>query len=98
MAPSTAAKVGHGLAKVLGIKLQYRNPTGEDRITRGESLFSVSTADAYIEEEPSSLEWISDVAPSARTFTKWAYSLFPFIHWIGRYNGTWLIADLVAGQ
>lgn len=92
-----ASKIGHGLAKFLGIKLQYRNPTGEDRLTRGESIFSVSTADTYVEEEPSSLGWIREVAPSRRTFLRWGYSLFPFTHWIGRYNGTWLMADLVAG-
>ena len=92
------AKVGHGLAKVLGIKLQYRNPTGEDPLTRGESVFSVSTADNYVEQEPTTLEWINQVATTRRTFVNWALHIFPFIHWIGRYNGTWLIADLVAGQ
>lgn len=94
---NTTSKVGHGLAKALGIKLQYRNPTGEDRITRGESVFSVSTADTYVEEEPTTLDWILQVAPTGRTFIRWAYSLFPFTQWIGRYNGTWLIGDLVAG-
>ena len=98
MAPSTATKVGHGLAKVLGIKLHYRNPTGEAKITRGESVFSVSSADTYVEEEPTSLEWISNVAPSGRTFINWAYSLFPFTHWIGRYNLQWFSGDLVAGK
>ena len=93
----TTAKIGHGLAKVLGIKLNYRNPTGED-VTRGESVFSVSTADTYVEEEPSSLEWISETAPSGRTFKNWFLSLFPFTHWILRYNSTWLISDLVAGE
>ena len=98
MASGTATKIGHGLAKGLGIRIPYRNPTGEDRITRGESVFSVSTAETYVEEEPSSLDWIREVTPSRRIFYHWAYSLFPFTHWIGRYNGTWLIADLVAGQ
>lgn len=98
MSSEMATKVGHGLAKVLGIKLQYRNPTGQEALTRGESVFSVSTADTFVEEEPTSLEWISQVAPTPRTFANWAYHLFPFTHWIGRYNGTWLIGDLVAGQ
>lgn len=94
----TTTKIGHALAKVLGIKLQYRNPTGEVNLTRGESVFSVSTADTYVEEVPSSLEWIRQIAPTGRTFVNWVYDLFPFTHWIGRYNGTWLIGDLVAGQ
>ena len=95
---STVSKVGHGLAKVLGIKLQYRNPTGEDSITRGESVFSVSSAGAYVEEEPTTLEWIQEHGPTRRTFINWLYGLFPFTHWIGRYNATWLVSDLVAGK
>ena len=97
MSSSTAPKVGHGLAKVLGIKLRYRDPTGQEDLTRGESVFSVSTADTFVEQEPTTLEWITQTAPSPRTFVNWANSLFPFTHWIGRYNATWLIADLVAG-
>ena len=96
MAPNATTRIGHGLAKVLGIKLQYRDPTGEG-ITRGESVFSVSSADTYVEEEPTSLEWIKQVAPSGRTFINWSRSLFPFTHWIGRYNAQWLAGDLVAG-
>lgn len=94
---STASKIGHGLAKVLGIKLHYRNPTGETSVTRGESTYSVSTADTYVEEEPTTLEWISQIMPTGRTFVHWAYNLFPFTHWITRYNTQWLIGDLVAG-
>ena len=91
-----ATKLGHALAKVLGIKLQYRNPTGDD-LTRGESVFSVSSADTYVEQEPTTMEWIQDVAPTGRTFLRWAYHLFPFTHWITRYNAQWLFGDLVAG-
>lgn len=98
MSSSPATKVGHGLAKVLGIKLQYRNPTGQEGLTRGESVYSVSSADTFVDQEPTSLEWISSVAPTGHTFTHWLYSLFPFTHWIGRYNVQWLIGDLIAGQ
>ena len=95
--PTTTSKIGHGLAKVLGIKLQYRNPTGED-LTRGESVYSVSTADTYVEEEPTTLEWVRQVAPTGHTFVNWIYHLFPFTHWVTRYNTQWLIGDLVAGE
>ena len=98
MSSSPVTKVGHGLAKVLGIKLQYRNPTGQEGLTRGESVYSVSSADTFVEQEPTSLEWISSVAPTPHTFTNWLYHLFPFTHWIGRYNVQWLIGDLIAGQ
>ena len=97
MSSSTTNKIGHGLAKLLGIKLHYRNPTGQEPITRGESVFSVSSADTYVEKEASSLEWIKEVSPSRRTFVNWLNGLFPFIHWIGSYNLQWLYGDLVAG-
>lgn len=86
------------LARILGIKLQYRNPTGEERVTRGESVFSVSTADTFVEQEPTVLEWISQIAPSRRTFVDWSLHLFPFLQWIDRYNARWLLGDLVAGK
>ena len=91
-----ATAVGHNLAKVLGIKIPYRNPTG-DSTTRGESVYSVSSADTYIEKEPTAAEWIREITPTGGTFLRWAYHLFPFTHWIGRYNLQWLAGDLVAG-
>jgi sodium-independent sulfate anion transporter 11 len=93
-----ATKVGHGLAKVLGIDLHYRNETGSDRISRGESVFSVDSADTYVEHEPTAWEWLRDTLPNGKEL--WAYflSLFPFVHWITRYNLQWLTGDLVAGM
>ena len=92
-----AAKIGPVLVKLLGIKLNYRNPTGE-QITRGESNYSVSTADTYVEEEPSVFEWLRKITPTGHGIGRWAYRLFPFTHWISRYNVQWLFGDLVAGK
>lgn len=97
MAPMST-KVGHGLAKVLGIKLDYRHETGEEKLSRGESVFSVSSADTYVEEEPTSWEWITDQIPSKRGWINYFFSLFPFLSWITRYNMQWFIGDLVAGK
>ncbi|KAL8996457.1 MAG: hypothetical protein Q9169_004051 [Polycauliona sp. 2 TL-2023] len=94
---SNATRVGHGLAKALGIKLHYRNPQGLDDVSRGESVYSVSSADTYVEQEPSVWEWISSIFPNGSGILHWAYHLFPFVHWIGRYNFQWLYGDLVAG-
>lgn len=91
-------KVGHGLAKVLGIDLHYRNETGSDRITRGESVFSIDSADSYVEQEPTAWEWVRDTLPNGHQMLLYFYSLFPFVHWIGRYNLQWLTGDLVAGK
>ena len=88
--------VGHLLAKSLGIKLYYRNELN-DEIRRGESVFSTATADAYVEEEPRNIEWIKEVTPTGSSLINYGKSLFPFAHWITRYNLQWLIGDLVAG-
>ncbi|KAH8602580.1 putative sulfate permease 2 [Bisporella sp. PMI_857] len=92
----TATQVGHGLAKALGIKLYYRNELNEE-LRRGESTFSSTTADTYVEEEPRNIEWIQEQLPTKRGLLTYARSLFPFTHWITRYNAQWLAGDLVAG-
>ncbi|TID17036.1 SulP family sulfate permease [Venturia nashicola] len=91
----SATKVGHGLAKVLGIKLDHQNQ--HDKVTRGESAFSVDSADTYIEDEPTVGEWLRETAPTPRGIFLYFYSLFPFTHWITRYNLQWFYGDLVAG-
>ena len=96
MSASTQTKIGHGLAKVLGIKVNDWHR--DEALSRGESLYSVSSADTYVEEEPTTGEWLRDHIPSGRTLGHWAHSLFPFVHWIDRYNLQWLYGDLVAGK
>lgn len=91
-----ATKIGHGLAKVLGINLSYRDELGEE-IRRGESVFSATTADTYVEEEPRSIDFIREITPTRKQWLHYFYSLFPFTHWITRYNGQWAAGDLVAG-
>lgn len=91
------SKAGAGLAKVLGIKLD-ENARHKDTVTRGESLMSINTADTYVEEEPTVAEWFREITPSPKEFKLYLYSLFPFTHWIGRYNLQWLYGDLVAGM
>ena len=93
-----ATKIGHGLAKVLRIDLKYRNPTGQEALSRGESTYSVGSADTYVEQEPTSWEWISELIPTGRQVGLYFYHLFPFVHWIDRYNLQWLAGDLVAGK
>ncbi|KAI1173870.1 sulfate permease [Nemania sp. FL0916] len=87
-------QIGHGLAKVLGIKLQ--EPETE-RVTRGESVISVQTADSFFEEPPTVQEVIAGLVPTKKGIYEYILSLFPFLSWIGFYNVQWLIGDLVAG-
>ncbi|EEY19900.1 Sulfate permease 2 [Verticillium nonalfalfae] len=89
---STRTKIGHGLAKVLGIKLQENEP--QEEMLRGESVISTQS---FVEEQPTSAEWLAELVPDAEFCRKYVKSLFPFINWIGYYNVGWLIGDLVAG-
>ncbi|KAJ9157632.1 Sulfate permease [Pleurostoma richardsiae] len=96
MSRKTASKIGHGLAKGLGIKLQSNDPY-IDEVTRGESVLSMQTTDTFVEEQPTTLEFLSQFIPTRRHVIDYILSLFPFLHWITRYNAQWLIGDLVAG-
>lgn len=93
----TSTKIGHGLAKVLGIKLDYRTPTSAPGPSRGESTYSVPSTDEYYEEEPSAFRWCAEQIPSGKQIGAYAFSLFPFLKWIHRYNLQWLTGDLIAG-
>ena len=95
-----STKIGHTLAKGLGIKLPPQDDAAADPVTRGESTFSVGTLDTspYQELEPSSGEWIREHTPSFSDIGLYFYNLFPFLRWIGRYNAQWLLGDLIAGR
>ncbi|KAK1989535.1 sulfate permease [Colletotrichum cereale] len=91
---SASTKIGHGLAKVLGIKLE--KPQNEEML-RGESVFSVQSSDTFVEEEPTTAEWFLELLPDGQQALDYMRSLFPFLNWIGHYNMQWFLGDLVAG-
>jgi sodium-independent sulfate anion transporter 11 len=93
---SLRTRVGHGLAKGLGIKLQKSDPY-QDELTRGESVLSVQTGETFIEEEPTTVEFLQEVVPNGGEIRDYVWSLFPFLHWIGFYNWQWFVGDMVAG-
>ncbi|RAL66898.1 hypothetical protein DID88_007680 [Monilinia fructigena] len=71
--------------------------SNSQEILRGESVFSIQTADTFVEEEPTTLEWFQDTLPGRHELAAYCRSLFPFLSWIGCYNLQWLFGDLVAG-
>ncbi|KAI2777243.1 sulfate permease [Daldinia loculata] len=91
---SSSTKASQTLAKVLGIKLEDPDV---DNVTRGESVFSTHTADSFVEQQPTSAEWLAEITPSGRDMLNYFKSLFPFLSWIGFYNLQWFVGDLVAG-
>lgn len=60
-------------------------------------MISVDTADTFVEDEPRTVDWLRSIAPSGRDVAHYFVRLFPFTSWIGRYNLTWFVGDLVAG-
>ncbi|RMZ80046.1 hypothetical protein DV738_g3106, partial [Chaetothyriales sp. CBS 135597] len=92
-----STKIGHTIAKILRIDLDERQQQREANLTRGESAYSSSTAETYVEEEPRSIDWIKSNIPDRHDIGVYLLSLFPFLKWIHRYNLQWLAGDLIAG-
>lgn len=95
--PSSQTQLGHSLARFLGIKLEAPENSRED-VTRGESILSQQTTDTFVEEQPTTAEWLQEITPTGADVAHYFKSLFPFLSWIGFYNLQWLFGDLVAGQ
>lgn len=97
---TTGTKIGHGLAKFFNIKLQPNEPY-VDEVTREDSVVSGGSGyptDTFIEEPVHVSDYFRTIAPTRKGAYNYVYSLFPFLHWIGRYNLIWLAGDLVAGK
>lgn len=97
---NAATKTGHFLAKILGIDLHdFHRLATDEVVTRGESINSMDSGETFVEEPPTTAEWIkSTVLPTGDGMLRYTKSLFPFISWIFSYNPSWLVGDLVAGE
>ncbi|KAJ4396942.1 hypothetical protein N0V93_001164 [Gnomoniopsis smithogilvyi] len=68
--------------------------TREGSVTTGGSGYPTDT---FVEEPVHVSDYFRTIAPTGKGIYNYVYSLFPFLHWIGRYNLIWLAGDLVAG-
>lgn len=98
---SASTRVGHGLAKVLGIRLDpygtYRtSDTSDTRVDQAST--SDAAVEPYDEAEPTAAEWLQSIIPTGGGILRYLYGLFPFLHWITKYNTTWFIGDFIAGK
>jgi sodium-independent sulfate anion transporter 11 len=84
------------VAKVLGIKLKRPEPELA-QLNHNSGICSIQTLEQYLEKEPSTAEYLHQFVPEAHDVVDYLWSLFPFLHWVGRYNLQWLAGDLVAG-
>ena len=70
---------------------------GHEGVTRGESVFSIDSADSYVEHEPTIFDWFREVTPTRAGVRQYFTDLLPFIQWMPFYNWTWATGDLIAG-
>lgn len=80
------------------VKDRLSRAIGLEANGRDDDVPSISNADLFVEHEPTVREFFAELTPSARDVGKYVYDLFPFIHWIGKYNWTWFVGDLIAGK
>jgi sodium-independent sulfate anion transporter 11 len=68
------------------------------RTKGGESIFSVTSADDYVEREPTVVDWFRDITPGRDDIIDYVTSLFPAAGWLPRYNLRWAVGDVIAGK
>ena len=100
--PRVINAVGHGLVKILGIKLEDPRTatlTSSDSVTRlkDRSLISVPTTNNFLGGHPTSADWLDGQLPTKHEAGQYLRSLFPFLTWLPHYNVTWLAGDVIAG-
>lgn len=94
---TSASRAVRGVATALGIKLGDSDEGTADAVTRGESVLSTQTKDSFVEDVPTTSEWLRDQVPTLQEAGAYAKSLFPFLSWMGHYNIQWFAGDVVAG-
>ncbi|KAI0850396.1 sulfate permease [Daldinia vernicosa] len=84
------------IAKALGVKGSAdAHLTPESIVQR--SSEAISPFEPFVEQIPSTKEWILEQFPNRINLIPYLQSLFPFIGWARRYNTRWLTTDLIAG-
>lgn len=71
---------------------------GFDQFYPHEEVPSIPNTDPFFEHEPTVAEFVRQHRPTLRDVGRYFYQLFPFIDWIGKYNWTWFLGDLIAGR
>jgi sodium-independent sulfate anion transporter 11 len=79
------------------IKSRVAKVFGIDASRPEEPIPSIANADPYAETDPTVGEWAREHTPTLRDAGRYVYNLFPFISWIGKYNLTWFLGDMIAG-
>ncbi|KAI1389532.1 sulfate permease [Hypoxylon trugodes] len=97
MSSSTWTKAGHGFAWFFNLNLDPYGQREAERNDSREASQSHPNVEPYDETDPTAVGWLVSITPTPRGIFNYFYRLFPFLHWITRYNLTWFIGDLIAG-
>lgn len=80
------------------IQDKIRSALGLDDDLYDEDIPELTNADLFIEREPTVAEFFQELAPTWAGVSSYLINLLPFLQWIGKYNVTWFIGDLIAGM
>ncbi|KAI0842468.1 sulfate permease [Hypoxylon sp. FL0890] len=90
-------KIGHGFAWFFNLNLDPYGQREAERVNSRDASQSHPNVEPYDEKNPTAADWLISVTPTPRGVFHYFYRLFPFLHWITRYNLVWLVGDLIAG-
>ncbi|KAI1416179.1 sulfate permease [Hypoxylon sp. FL1857] len=90
-------KIGHGFAWFFNLNLDPYGQREAERTDSTNASQSHPNVEPYDEKNPTAADWIISVTPTPRGVFHYFYRLFPFLHWITRYNLVWFVGDLIAG-
>ncbi|KAI1662744.1 sulfate permease [Daldinia decipiens] len=93
----TLTKVGHGFAWFFNLNLDPYGQHEAERADSRDASQSHPNVEPYDEKDPTAVDWLASVTPTPRGIFQYFYRLFPFLHWITRYNMIWFMGDLIAG-
>ncbi|OTA70608.1 sulfate permease [Hypoxylon sp. EC38] len=90
-------KIGHGFAWFFNLNLDPYGQHEAERTDSRDASQSHPNVEPYDEKNPTAADWLISVTPTPRGIFNYFYRLFPFLHWITRYNLVWFVGDLIAG-
>lgn len=71
---------------------------GLDQFYPHEEIPEVFESEPFFEREPTVAEFFQQYRPTFQDAGRYLYRMFPFLSWIGKYNWTWFLGDLIAGE
>lgn len=90
-------RIPHLLGRLLGIDPNERY-AHQPQDLHAQARHILEQHDVYLEVEPSVSDILEGCVPSRNGALGYLRSLFPSASWMRRYNGHWLLGDVMAGR